>query len=160
MRKLNLRYLYTAVAAAAITAAAITIPAWAAGGGGDSSGQTQTQERSGRPPLPPPPGVAFSYRGQAPSAAQVKESRAKLDKFATCLKDHGVDVLTPGSSGQAPRPPSRSEMRKTTKDCGTPPAPPAGLLPPLDKKHIEVVRKAMGKSGCPPLPLPPARSGK
>jgi hypothetical protein len=58
MRKLNLRYLWTAVAAAALTAAAITIPAWASGGD-DSTGQTQSQTGSSRPPLPPPPGVTF-----------------------------------------------------------------------------------------------------
>jgi hypothetical protein len=163
MRKLNLRYLWTAVAAAALTAAAITIPAWASGGD-DSTGQTQSQTGSSRPPWPPPPGVTFSFRGKAPSVAEMKESRAKLDKYASCLKDNGFDVPTPAhpTSGQAPKPPkppSRAEMKKMRSACGTGPAPPA-FLPPLDKKHIEAARQAMAKGNCPPLPIPPARSGK
>ncbi len=162
MRKLNLRYLWTALAAAALTAAAITIPAWAAGGGG-SSGQTQSQSESSGAPLPPPPGVTFSFRGKAPGTAELKESRAKLDKYASCLKDNGFDVPAPAhpTSGRAPeppRPPSQAEMKKMRSACGTPPAPPA-FLPPLDKKHIEAARKAMANSNCPPLPAPPARSG-
>jgi len=158
MRKLNLRYLYTAVAAAALTAAAITIPAWAAGGG-DSSGQTQSGTQTSRAPLPFPPGGGFAVRANAPSAAEIKQSRTKLDEFASCLKDHGVDALPPGSLGQRPQAPSSSEMKQITKECGTPPAPPAGL-PPLSKKHVEEARKAMAKGDCPPLPAPPARSSK
>jgi len=158
MRNLNLRYLWTAVAAAALTAAAITIPAWASSGG-DSTGQAQTQTRSSRPPLPPPPGVVFSLRGKAPGTAEMKASRAKLDKFAGCLKDHGIAAPTPGSSGRPPQPPSRAEMKKMTSECGTPPAPAAGL-PPLSKKQIETTRKAMAKGDCPPLPMPPPRRGK
>jgi hypothetical protein len=163
MRKLNVRYVWTAVAAAALTAAAITIPAWASGGG-DSSGSTQSQAESSRAPLPPPPGVTFSFRGKAPSAAEMKKSRAKLDKYASCLKDNGFDVPTPGKPivGRAPkppRPPSSAEMKKMTSECGTPPGPPA-FLPPLDRKHVEAARKAMAKGNCPPLPALPARSGK
>jgi hypothetical protein len=146
MRKFNPRYLYTAAATAAITAAVIAIPAWAASGGGDSTAPTQATSTA---PGPPP----FAYgltRANAPSAADMKQSRAKLDEFASCLKDHGIDV--PGSTAQAPQPPSSSEMQKITKDCGTPPAPPAGL-PPLGKKQMEEARKAMAKGDC---PRPPA----
>ncbi len=155
MRKFNPRYLYTAAATAAITAAVIAIPAWAASGGGDSTAQGQATVTA---PAPPP----FAYgltRADAPSAAEMKQSRAKLDKFASCLKDHGIDVPTLGSTAQPPQPPSSSEMQKITKDCGTPPAPPAGL-PPLGKKQTEGARKAMAKGDCPPPPAPPVRSSK
>lgn len=126
MRKLNLKYLWTAGAAALLTAAAISIPAWAAGGG-DSSAQA---------PASPP-------------------SRAQLDKFASCLKDHGVEVPAPGSTSRPPQPPSSSEMQQITKDCGTPPAPPPGL-PPLSGKQADEVQKAMKKGDCPPPPALPA----
>jgi len=158
MRKFNPRYLYTAAATAAITAAVIAIPAWAASGGGDSTAQGQA---SATAPAPPP----FAYgltRANAPSADEMKQSRAKLDQFASCLKDHGIDVPTPGSpaqTAQAPQPPSSYQMQKTTKDCGTPPAPPAGL-PPLGKKQMEQARKAMAKGDCPRPPALPAPSGK
>jgi len=156
MRKFNPRYLYTAAATAAITAAVIAIPAWAASGGGDSTAQGQATATA---PAPPP----FAYgltRANAPSAAEMKQSRAKLDQFASCLKDHGIDVPTPGSTAQlqqAPQPPSSSEIQKVTKDCGTPPAPPG--LPPLSKKQADAAQKAMAKGDCPPPPAPPARSG-
>src|SRR6478735_18488 len=120
MRKFNPRYLYTAAATAAITAAVIAIPAWAASGDGDSTAQGQATATA---PAPPP----FAYgltRANAPSADEMKQSRAKLDQFASCLKDHGIDVPTPGSTAQPPQPPSSSETQKITKDCGTPPAPP------------------------------------
>ncbi len=152
MRKFNPRYLYTAAATAAITAAVIAIPAWAASGGGDSTAQGQATATA---PAPPP----FAYgltRANAPSADEMKQSRAKLDQFASCLKDHGIDVPTPSSTAQ---PPSSSQMQKTTKDCGTPPAPPAGL-PPLGKKQMEQARKAMAKGDCPRPPALPAPSGK
>jgi hypothetical protein len=158
MRKFNPRYLYTAAATAAITAAVIAIPAWAASGGGDSTAQTPATSAA---PGPPP----FAYgltRANAPSAAEIKQSRAKLDEFASCLKDHGIDVPTPGSTAQAaqaPQPPSSSEEQKITKDCGTPPAPPAGL-PPLGQKQMEAARKAMTKGDCPRPPALPAPSGK
>jgi hypothetical protein len=129
MRKLNLKYLWTAGAAALLTAAAISIPAWAAGSGSSSA--------------------------QAPSTPP---SRAQLDKFASCLKDHGVDVPTPASTSQPPQPPSSSQMKEITKDCGTPPAPPPGL-PPLSGKQAGVARKAMAKGDCPPPPALPAPSG-
>ena len=142
MRKFNPRYLYTAAATAAITAAVIAIPAWAASGGGDSTAQGQASTTA---PAPPP----FAYgltRANAPSAAEMKQSRAKLDQFASCLKDHGIDVPTPGSTAQlqqAPQPPSSSEIQKVTKDCGTPPAPPG--LPPSDL-HPRVPRRPGGGS--------------
>jgi hypothetical protein len=157
MRKLNVRYLWTAVAAAALTAAAITIPAWASGGG-DSTGQIQSQTRSA--PLPPMPGAGFALRGETPSAAEIKKNRAKLDEFASCLKDHGLDAPVPGGSGRRPSPPSSSEMQKITKECGAPPAPPAGPLPPLSKKQTDAARKAMAEGNCPPLPAPPARNSR
>jgi hypothetical protein len=156
MRKFNPRYLYTAAATAAITAAVIAIPAWAASGGGDSTAQGQASTTA---PAPPP----FAYgltRANAPSAAEMKQSRAKLDQFASCLKDHGIDVPTPGSTAQlqqAPQPPSSSEMQKVTKDCGTPPAPPG--LPPLSKKQADAAQKAMAKGDCPRPPALPAPSG-
>jgi hypothetical protein len=153
MRKFNPRYLYTAAATAAITAAVIAIPAWAASDGGDSTAQRQATAKA---PAPPP----FAYgltRANAPSAAEMKQSRAKLDQFASCLKDHGIDVPSPGGTAQPPQPPSSSEMQKITKDCGTPPAPPG--LPPLSKKQADAAQKAMAKGDCPPPTAPPARSG-
>jgi hypothetical protein len=129
MRKFDLKYLWTAGAAALLTAAAISIPAWAAGGG-DSSAQV---------PSGPP-------------------SRAQLDKFASCLKDHGVDVPAPGSTSRPPQPPSSSEMQKITRDCGAPPAPPPGL-PPLSGKPAHEVQRAMKKGDCPPPPALPAPTG-
>jgi hypothetical protein len=150
MRKFNPRYLYTAVATAAITAAVIAIPSWAASGGGDSTAQAPSSDAA---PAPPP--VAYGLtRADAPSAAEVKQNREKVDEFTTCLKDHGVDALDRGSLSQPPEPPSKSEMDQITKDCGTPPAPPAGLLPPLPGKHADQA----GRGECPPLPLPPLRS--
>jgi hypothetical protein len=154
MRKLNPRYLYTAVATAAITAAMIAIPSWAASGGGDSTAQGQATATA-----PAPPGAAgFSLRGSAPSAAEMKQSRARLDEFASCLKDHGMDVPAPGSTGRPPQPPSSSDMKDITKDCGRPPAPPAGL-PPLSKKQADEAQKAMAKGNCPPPPALPAPGG-
>ncbi len=156
MRKLNIRYLWTAGAGALIAAAAIAIPAWAAGGGG-SGAQAQSQAQGKDAPMPPPPGApGFAMRGHAPSAAEIKQTRAKLDKFASCLRDHGIDVPKPGSSAGPPSPPSSSERAKITKDCGTPPAPPG--RPPLGNKQMEEARKAMAKGHCPPRPAPPARN--
>jgi hypothetical protein len=153
MRKFNPRYLYTAAATAAITAAFIAIPAWATSGGGDSS---QGKSTAAAPTAPP--GAFGLTRANAPSADELKQSRAKLDEFASCLKDHGVEVPAPGSSSRPPQPPSSSEMQQVTKDCGTPPAPPPGF-PPLSKKQADEAKKAIGKGDCPfPMP-PPARSG-
>jgi hypothetical protein len=154
MRKLNLRYLWTAGAGALIAAAAIALPAWAAGGG-DSSAQTRTQAQ-GAQLSSPPGGAGFSLRGNAPSAAEIKQSRAKADEFASCLKDHGIDVPAPGSSSRPPQPPSSSELKQITKDCGTPPAPPAGMLPPPGAKQAQQSGKPGAKGECPPPPLPPA----
>jgi len=133
--KFNPRYLYTAAATAAITAAVVAIPAMAASGGTDSTTQ-----------------------GQASANAPAPRSRAELDKFASCLKDHGVDVPAPGSTSRPPQPPSSSEMERIKQDCGTPPGPPPGL-PPLSGKQADQARKAMAKGDCPPLPAPPADSG-
>jgi hypothetical protein len=149
MRKFNPRYLYTAAATAAVMAAVIAIPSWAASGGGGSTAQGQAA-------VPAPP--AGLTRADAPSAAQIKQNRAKFDEFASCLKEHGVAVPSPGSSSRPPQPPSKSEMDQVTKDCGTPPAPPPGF-PPLSGKQAGQARKAMAKGDCPPLPALPAPSG-
>jgi hypothetical protein len=151
MRKFNPKYLYTAAASAAVMAAVIAIPSWAASGGGDSTAQGQATA--------PAPAYGLT-RANAPSAAQMRQNRAKLDEFASCLKDHGVDGPTPGSTGQPPQPPSSSEQKEITKDCGTPPAPPPGL-PPLSGKQADAARKAMAKGDCPlppALPVPPSDS--
>jgi hypothetical protein len=151
MRKFNPRYLYTAAATAAVMAAVVAIPSWAASGGSDSTAQGQA---SATVPAPP----AGLTRANAPSAADIKQGRKQADEFASCLKDHGVDVPTPGSTSQPPRPPSSSEQKEITKDCGTPPAPPPGL-PPLSGKQADQARKAMAKGECPPPPALPAPGG-
>ncbi len=158
MRKLDLRYLWTAAPprrSRPPPSRSRRGPPVAA-----MSGQTQSQADSSRARCRPRPASRFRSEEQAPSAAEVKKSRARLDKYASCLKDNGFDVPAPGKPivGQAPRPPrppSSAEMKKMTSECGTPPAPPA-ILPPLDKKHIEEARKAMAKGNCPPPPAPPA----
>jgi hypothetical protein len=43
-------------------------------------------------------------------------------------------------------------MEKGTDACGTPPAPPAGLLPPPGSKQAD----QGSKGNCPMLPPPPA----
>src|SRR3954451_24842836 len=108
MTKPNFRYLYTAAAGAAIAAVAIAIPAWADSGGGDSGAQNQARSA----PLPPPPRGAFGLTAQAPSAADARKMRSKLDDFASCMREHGADVPGVRRSGngvsiQVPRPQSR-----------------------------------------------------
>jgi hypothetical protein len=149
--KLNLRYLYAAAAGAAIAAAAIAIPAGAASGGSDSGAQSQTR----RAPLPPLPG-AFGLSAKAPSAAQARRMRSKLDDFASCMRKQGADVPGVrrhgrGVSIQVPRPQSRAVMRKVAKECGMPPPPPPGQFLP-SRKQIEKNRRAIARGDC---PVPP-----
>ena len=145
MRKLDLKYLYTAAAAAAITAAAIAIPAWGESGGGQAQ-QSQAQ----RPPLPlpaPPRGAAFFGWG-ADAGASAAEARKHLDQLTDCVRENGVDVPHTSTKGggfsiQLPPPEARSAMKKAAKECGLPAPPPRGQLAPLTDKQREQAQKAM-----------------
>ena len=162
MRKLDLKYLYSAAAAAAITAAAIAIPAWGDSGGGDGQ-RTQAQ----RAPLPMPPpagGAAFFARGKAGAP-----NRQQLDEMGDCLRKNGVDAPGAPTKGggfsiQIPPPEARSAMKKASKECGLPAPPPRGQLMPMSKKQREQAQKAMkSMSQCmrskgQKLPAPPPLS--
>jgi hypothetical protein len=156
MKKLRIRPVYFAALAGAIAGAAIGIPAWAASSGGDSSAQDSIR----RAPMPPPgaAGFAMAFKG-APSGADAKRMRQKLDEFASCMREHGADVPDVrrshrGVSIQVPPPQSRAVMRKVSNECGMPPPPPRGQLFPLDKQQIEMNRRAIARGKCPPLPPP------
>lgn len=151
MTKLNLRYLYAAVAGAAIAAAAIAIPAWAASDGSDSGGRSEARSA----PLPPPPG-AFGLSAKAPSEAEARKMRSQLDDFASCMREQGADVpgvirRGHGVSIQVARPQSRAVMRNVAKECGMPPPPPPGHFLP-SKAKIEKNRRAIAPGDC---PVPP-----
>src|SRR4051794_38139544 len=155
MTKLNLRYLYAAGAGALIAAAAIAIPAWASSGGGDSG--TQGQVRRVAPPRPPVAG-AFGLTAQASTPAEARRMRSKLDDFATCMRNQGVDVPGVQRSGsgvsiQMPRPQARAVMKKVAKKCGMPPPPPPGKALP-SRMPIEKGRKAIAPGDCPAPPPP------
>jgi hypothetical protein len=109
MRKLRVRVrpIYVAVAGA-IAGAEIAIPAWAASGGDDSSDQGS----AGRAPLPPPPGAAgfgVAFKG-APSAADAKLMRQKLDEFTSCMRKYAPTCPTFAAAGGAYR--SRCRVRR------------------------------------------------
>jgi hypothetical protein len=162
MRKLDLKYLYTAGAAAAITAAAIAIPAWGDSGGGQSE---QSQAQRSPLPVPPSPGAAFFARGKD-GAASAADARKHLDELTDCMRENSIDVPHASSKGggfslQVPPPEARSAMEKAAKECGLPAPPPRGQLMPLSEKQQEQARKAMKSlSECvhskgEDLPLPP-----